>query len=173
MKRTLVVLFAAMTACCASHRESPFVDGAPPANVQEHFLTACQIRDDRRDPGVSGNDSTARSDAPALTAIPDPTYRGPNCRVYLSWRGNKISSLWVLVNNNGPFFEEFVRKAVLPLLKPSAALIVREQLLDHLASGPRDKKSNSVPGGTVVTELRWYQGPGRPFLTAAELTVAR
>lgn len=173
MKRTLVVLVAAMTACCSGHGESPFIDGSPPADIQEHFLSACQIRDDRRDPGVSGNDFTAGSDAPALTAIPDPNYRGPNCRVHLTWKGSKISSLWVLVNNNGPFFEEFVRKAVLPLLKPSAALIVREQMLDHLATGPRAKKRIPVPGGAVSTELLWYQGPGRPFLTAAELSVGR
>lgn len=172
MTRTLFVVLAAFVVAC-SEKESPFKAGVPPAAIVESFLSACQVRDDRRDPGVSGNPSVAGSGEPMMHLPPDRSYRGPNCRVSLEWRGSRIEGISVTVRNNGPFFEEFVRKAVLPLLKPRASLIVREEMLDHLATGPREKKRTRVPGGVVATELEWWNGPpGAPFLTAAELSIA-
>ena len=170
MSRLFIVFALLAMACGSDSRGSPFVDGTPSADVQEQFLAACQLRRDKRDAGEIY--STVGSLTPERSATPDPS-GSTRCSVSLTWRGNRITSLSVIVNN-GPFFDEFLRRAVLPLLKDRAADVVREELLHHLASGPREKKFTTIQGGgTVETELRWGDGERGPFLAAAELLISR
>lgn len=169
--RWVVLLW--LLAGCGSAKESPFVDGPPPADIMEQFLTACAVRSDRRVPAAGDNFREVGSDE-GMPSERDPNYKGPDCRAYVSWRDSRITSIHVLVHNNGPFFEDFVRKSVFPLVKPDAAAVVRREMLEQIRIGPREKKRTRVPGGVVVTELKWWTAPpGAPFLTALELVIHR
>lgn len=141
-----IAILVAVVAC--GSKESPFVDGVPPVEIQEQFLAACQERKDERRPGANEH-SMAGSEMPG----PGQPRPASMCRVFLDWEGTKIISVSVEVYNDGPLLDHFVRTSVLPLLKPAAREVVAKEILDHIAVGPRDRKRTRVLGGVVRTGL--------------------
>lgn len=142
----LPAVACALVAC--GRNESPFIDGAPPMEVQEQFLAACQQRIDERRQDIA-DQSMVGSDMPG----PGQPRPASMCRVYLYWQSNKITALSVEVFNDGPLLDRFVRTSVLPLLKPQAQAVVTAELLDHIGKGPRARTRRKVLGGGVRTVI--------------------
>lgn len=164
--RNIVVAIALLLVACGGDHVSPFLDGPPPLEIQERFLAECGVPHDARHPG-STNDYSVWSD------YPDGAFSGTMCRVHLFWKGNSIDAITVRVYNNRAWLDEFVRSAVLPLLKPQARAIVEREFFAYLATTPRKRTRVPALGGQVGLELRWHDSPGALTFGYGELSIAR
>lgn len=165
--RNIGVVFALGFVACGGKAPSPFIDGPPSAETQQRFLAECGVPHDGRHPG-------AAIQYFVLSNYPEGPFDGTMCRVRLYWTGNTIDGVDVLVDNDRVWLEQFVRTAVLPLLKPQARAVVEREFLANLATTPRPLTRMPALGGQLMLELRWHDSrDGKPVFGFGQLSIDR